>query len=185
MSVVLRCPTCGTSQGHPGECEACFEGEVRYFCTSHEEGIWLDSAVCSRCGAKFGDAPRQPPAPPAASAPTPPRDSRKPVRRRPAERSWDVEVGGAPPRRPEREKTAEPEVLPRRPSFRELLEEIGRRRARTRGGYDVDVPAADPPGPRGALPFAGCLLRAVGLVVLLVVAAVVLLVLFFVGLMTR
>ena len=56
MSVVLRCPTCGTTQGHAGECEACSEGEVRYFCTNHDEGIWLDGPVCSRCGAKFGDA---------------------------------------------------------------------------------------------------------------------------------
>ena len=36
MSVVLRCPTCGTTQGDAGECEACSEGEVRYFCTNHD-----------------------------------------------------------------------------------------------------------------------------------------------------
>ena len=67
MSVVLRCPTCGTTQGDLGECEACSEGEVRYFCTNHDEGIWLDGSVCSRCGARFGDAPRKPPTPPPPS----------------------------------------------------------------------------------------------------------------------
>lgn len=66
MSVVLRCAICGT-QGHTGECEACSEGEVQYFCTNHNQGIWLDGPVCSRCEAKFGDPPRRP-----APAPTPP-----------------------------------------------------------------------------------------------------------------
>jgi hypothetical protein len=54
MSVVLRCPACGTTQEHGGECEACSEGEVRYFCTNHDQRLWLDGPVCSRCGAKFG-----------------------------------------------------------------------------------------------------------------------------------
>ena len=44
--VVLRCPTCGTTQSHPGECDACFEGEVRYFCGNHSPGLWLDEPVC-------------------------------------------------------------------------------------------------------------------------------------------
>ena len=61
MSVVLRCPTCGTTQGHPGECEACSEGHVRYFCTNHEQGMWLDGPVCTHCGSKFGDVSRTPP----------------------------------------------------------------------------------------------------------------------------
>ena len=74
MSVVLRCPTCGTTQAHDGECEACSEGEVRYFCTNHDEGIWLDGPVCNRCAAKFGDPPRKPPAPPRAPERAPDRN---------------------------------------------------------------------------------------------------------------
>ena len=172
MSVVLRCPTCGTRQGHAGECEACLEGEVRYFCTGHEEGIWLEGAVCSGCGAKFGDAPRKPPASPAPSVPTRSADFRRPVRRRPPERPLDVDVRGRPPRGSERAKPGEPEVLPRTPSLGELLEEIRERRARARGRYEVEVRGTEPPAPRVALPFVGCLVRAVGLMVLLVVVII-------------
>jgi ribosomal protein L40E len=72
MSVVLRCRTCATTQGNAGECEACFEGEVRYFCTNNDEGVWLDGPVCVRCGAKFGDPPRKAPTPRAPTVPTRP-----------------------------------------------------------------------------------------------------------------
>ena len=54
--VTLRCPHCGTTQGVLGECEACREAEVRYFCTNHTPGLWLDAPSCSRCGARFGQA---------------------------------------------------------------------------------------------------------------------------------
>lgn len=185
MSVVLRCPSCGTRQVRAGECEACSEGEVRYFCTNHDEGIWLEGAVCSRCDAKFGDAPRKPPASPAPSVPTRPADFRKPVRRRPPERPLDLDVGERPPLGSEREKPAEPEVLPRTPSLRDLLEEISARRARARRGYDVEVPGTEPRAPRVGLPFAGCLVRAVGLVVLLVVVVIIFLVLLFAGFIIR
>ena len=57
MSVVLRCPTCGTTQNHSGECDACSETDVRYFCTNHSPGVWLTDSRCTACGAKFGDAP--------------------------------------------------------------------------------------------------------------------------------
>ena len=63
MSVVRRCSNCGTSQAAPGECEACHEAQVRYFCTNHSPGLWLESASCARCGAHFG-APTSPTAPP-------------------------------------------------------------------------------------------------------------------------
>ena len=99
MSVVLRCPTCGTTQGHAGECEACSEGEVRYFCTNHDEGIWLDGPVCSRCGAKFGDPPRKPrlSRPPTdRSRPAGAPDFRPPARRRTPERPPEPDFGGAP-----------------------------------------------------------------------------------------
>jgi hypothetical protein len=182
MSVVLRCQTCGTTQGHAGECEACSEGEVRYFCTNHDEGIWLDSAVCSRCGAKFGDAPRKP-APRAPSVPIPPAgapDFRPPRRRRIPERPPEPDFGRRPPRRSKRDEPREPEVLPRTPSLDELLEEITEERPRA-GRYETEVPWA---GPRLRLPgirIAGCLVRIVGLVFLLIVAFIIFMVMLFGG----
>ena len=115
MSVVLRCPTCGTTQGDAGECEACSEGEVRYFCTNHDGGVWLNGPVCGSCGAKFGDPPRKPPTPRTSSVPTRPAgapDFRPPSRRRATEPSSEPDFGRRP-RRAEPEEPAEPEVLPR------------------------------------------------------------------------
>jgi hypothetical protein len=54
MSVVLRCPSCGTTRASPGECEACHEASARYFCTNHEPGEWLKAKTCEKCGARFG-----------------------------------------------------------------------------------------------------------------------------------
>jgi hypothetical protein len=71
--VVLRCPSCGTTKAAPGECEACHEAQVRYYCTNHTPGRWLDSPSCPQCGSQFG-VPERPPAAP----PRPPR-SRTPV----------------------------------------------------------------------------------------------------------
>ena len=64
MSVVRRCSNCGTTQTAPGECQACHEAQVGYFCTNHTPGLWLGSASCGTCGAHFGGSPR--PAPPPA-----------------------------------------------------------------------------------------------------------------------
>jgi hypothetical protein len=50
--VVLRCPNCGTTQESPGECDACHEASVRYFCPNHSPGRWLDGPVCAECGAR-------------------------------------------------------------------------------------------------------------------------------------
>jgi hypothetical protein len=72
MSVVLRCSSCGTTQSRPGECEACHEAQVRYFCTNHEPGIWLEAASCPQCGARFGVAARP------VAAPIPTRARRRP-----------------------------------------------------------------------------------------------------------
>jgi len=60
-AVVLRCSHCGTVQPEPGECEACHEAEVRYFCTNHSPGVWLDTDACPQCGARFGQAAAPPP----------------------------------------------------------------------------------------------------------------------------
>jgi hypothetical protein len=189
MSVVLRCPTCGTTQERAGECEACSEGEVRYFCTNHDEGIWLDGTVCSRCGSKFGDAPRRPaPAsmPPRFPArPAPPPDFRRPARPRAPERMTGPEFGRRPPRRPDDDdEPVEGEVLPRTPSLGELLEEIAEERARARDRYEVE----EAPAPWGGrvrgpgLPFvAGCLFRVLGLGFLLLLAFVIFMFLLFGG----
>ena len=71
--LVLRCPNCGTVQPGGGECEACREAPVRYFCTNHTPGIWVDSPACPRCGARFGDpvAVREAPPPPERARPRP------------------------------------------------------------------------------------------------------------------
>ena len=45
--VVLRCPNCGTTRSTPGMCEACHEAEVRYYCTNHTPGLWLNASTCS------------------------------------------------------------------------------------------------------------------------------------------
>lgn len=73
--VVLRCPNCGTAQSTEGECEACREAPVRYFCTNHAPGVWIDSPSCPQCGARFGDPEpaRVPPPPPERPRPRPPR----------------------------------------------------------------------------------------------------------------
>ena len=56
MSVVLRCPNCGTTQAAGGECEACHEAQVRYFCTNHEPGLWIAGETCAACDARRDEA---------------------------------------------------------------------------------------------------------------------------------
>jgi hypothetical protein len=109
--VILRCPNCGTSKATPGECDACHEAQVRYYCTNHKPGHWLDASVCPQCGSKFGDPvrPAARPIPPAAPPhprttvtsaapsrvdppPSPPRTSAKPWGRRERERSPDPDL---------------------------------------------------------------------------------------------
>jgi len=58
MSVVLRCPNCGTTRSSAGECEACHEARVRYFCTNHAPGLWLNDRTCPSCAAAFADEAR-------------------------------------------------------------------------------------------------------------------------------
>lgn len=87
MSVIRRCPSCGTTQAISGDCEACHEAEVRYYCTNHTPGVWLDGTSCPHCGARLGAAPR-----PKSTAPPPPvrRPAPAPVPPRPR-------ATGAPP----------------------------------------------------------------------------------------
>lgn len=188
MSVVLRCPTCGTTQRHEGECEACSEGEVRYFCTNHAEGIWLDEPVCGRCGARFGDAPAKAPvtrAPARATPPAPAPDFRPPGGGRTAERSSSASSRPRRPTRLEREAPPEPdEGLHGTPSLAELLAELAEAHASGRGRHEtVEVPDERPEtrARGGGFPFAGCLIRIVLLVFLLFAAAVVFLFVLFGG----
>ena len=187
MSVVLRCPTCGTSQLHVGECEACSEGEVRYFCTNHEQGLWLDEPVCSRCGAEFGAAPRKPrsTAPTRMAPPAGAPDFRAPGRRR----GPDIESDPGSERRSsprlDREEPAAPEVLPPVTSLEDLLGEFADARARMRTrpvDPSGELPWTRPPSAsRAPRLLAGCLLRAVGLVFFLILAAIILLFMLFGG----
>lgn len=103
MSVVLRCPNCGTTKTTPGQCEACHEAQVRYFCTSHTPGRWLDAGTCPTCGARFGAATR-PAAPPTPS--TLPRPT-APARAQPRSRTPESSPDRSPaPSRPERLRAA-------------------------------------------------------------------------------
>ena len=121
--ILLRCPNCGTTRASPGECEACHEAAVRYYCTNHTPGLWLDTGACPQCGARWGSPdtargtggrspvgrsipPRAAPATPAA-APSRPR-SRPPTAsvpdrgRRADEPRASVRRGEGPPPSPDR-----------------------------------------------------------------------------------
>lgn len=153
MSVILRCPHCGTSRGTPGECDACHEAEVRYFCTNHTPGLWLERPACAQCGARFGEAAAPAPAAP-PPAPRGPTFGRVPP---PPPPSGDAVFGrhGESARRPPT-------------SIEDVLAEVARAR-----------PATPPPGPRprpieidprvAVRGMGGCLVRAVVMLVVFVV----------------
>ncbi len=107
--VILRCPNCGTSTATSGECEACHEAEVRFYCTNHKPGHWLDAPACPQCGAKFGD-PIRPAAPsvPPPVRPRPPVPSPKAAPRREPPPPLDTSPG--PWGRKERRRSARPEA---------------------------------------------------------------------------
>lgn len=106
-AVVLRCPHCGTVQDVPGECDACHESPVRYYCANHAPGRWLDGPACADCGARVGVDPagpaRRPPATPPATPPTAaPRPRPAPLPPAPPDEVERVEVLDLPPRRTRR-----------------------------------------------------------------------------------
>lgn len=171
--VVLRCPTCGTTQGHAGECDACFEGEVRHFCSNHTPGVWLDEPVCNQCGAKFGEAPRRAAPPPPSGARTgPPRETRRPEPRSPIPRDPEPEPSFTRPRRPP-PRVADPVVTPRRPSLADLLATMSTER-RERASKRVTLPRGDatPVATRKPIPVMGCFVRFVLFALLLLALAV-------------
>jgi hypothetical protein len=174
--VVLRCPNCGTTKGAAGECEACHEAEVRFYCTNHTPGRWLDAAACSTCGARFGDpvrpapaAPR-PPAPP--TVPATPRTARKRTMPWLPDRASAPWVRRAPAPASEDAPTAEPRHVPAPDApiagLPDLIREVTARarRSRLETGPAPEVAAA------GAA-LGGCLMRAVFIVVLLFLAVLV------------
>jgi hypothetical protein len=83
--VVIRCPHCGTTQSKVGECEACHEATTRYYCPSHEPGLWLDAPSCPACGARVGvpGTPKPSPRPRPATPSPPPSRRAAPPRRTP------------------------------------------------------------------------------------------------------
>lgn len=168
MSVVLRCPTCGTTQDHPGECDACSDDQVRYFCRNHEPALWLDRPVCGTCGARFGQAPEAPrPArPPRSSEVAPsPRRTRRSDRVSPSPSSDDDRPRTSP---------REPEIVPAAPSLTDLLARVLAARRRYRGGDRDGWERGWDSTPEFRLPtfpLAGCLVRLAWLGLLLFVLA--------------
>jgi hypothetical protein len=137
--VVLRCSNCGTVQAVAGECEACHEAQVRYFCTNHMPGLWLDEPACPQCGARFGEYP-----------PTPTTGRPTATRRVPTYRSLpemarpepDPDDESAPrDTMPSPAPGSETPDGPRRPTLGTLLEAIvyADRARRRRGVRSVDV----------------------------------------------
>ena len=166
-AVVLRCPACGTTQTQPGECDACSEGEVRYFCSNHSPGRWLDGAVCKECGVRFGDTPRsRPELTPRAAPTTPIRETT----RRAASRPPSGGDAGTP--RTDSWKApsaADRDDTPDTPSLAELLVHTLEERERARHEAEEVLwrePAAA--APSRSLPVGGCLVRLVLFVLLLV-----------------
>lgn len=183
MSVVLRCPSCGTTRAMPGECEACHEAEVRYFCTNHTPGLWLASPGCLECGAIFGEAKRSPSSMPVARPSLPAARSTAPSIRPSAAPAIERRAPPPPARRhapsgPPRVARAwrpAPELADPEPSapglapWQRLLGEVLRARAMTRSTASYRAPLA-----RGST--GGCLRRVLWMVLFVffaLVAAVV------------
>ena len=167
MSVVLRCPTCGTTQNHSGECDACSESDVRYFCTNHSPGVWLTDSRCTECGAKFGDAPAVRARPTTPAAPARPRVGPRPESR-PAPRRPEP---SSPPARP-RPKAAEPEDEEAVPSLAEVIVDMLEESRRPSEPVEEPRWREEPVVVARPKPFiAGCLGRLLLLVFLLIALA--------------
>ena len=175
--VILRCPNCGTAKATPGECEACHEAQVRYYCTNHEPGRWLDAPLCTQCGAKFGDPARPPvvPSPPTSVRPPTPAVASAPTRKDAP--SWWPKAGGGPWGGRKRLPSAEMEVeahdaraAERDALMTRLPELLTRASSRIRRRHEeVEVPEA----PAVGLALGGCLIRALFLAMFLLVAFVI------------
>jgi hypothetical protein len=177
--VVLRCPNCGTTKSAPGECEACHEAQVRYFCMNHTPGRWLDAPTCPQCGARFGEPARPPAAPPPrapARAPAPDPASTSTSRRRGPTSLWPKAGGGPWSRRlrppsPEEELGARDARAAAREALRARFPDLLRAGSRVRRmpSEATHVPGSVPIG----LALGGCLLRLMFLAVVLLIALAV------------
>lgn len=170
--VVLRCPNCGTTKAVPGECEACHEAQVRYFCTNHTPGRWLDARACPQCGAQFGEPARpratpRPAAPERVPAPSPaptaaPRSAGSPPGPTAGDERWGR--GERVPTREEALEARDERVAARLRAVRNMHERL-RSAARTRPA--PGDPTHLPDGSRVGLGLGGCLMRLVLLVAFL------------------
>ena len=178
--VVLRCPNCGTTRTTPGECEACHEAQVRYHCTTHTPGRWLDTPSCPQCGARFGEpistpvrpvrttSTREPVRPAPAVPVRKPSPAPRPARAPAARPEADEDARGRPahlPRRDDDEIDGRDAYAPRGISWRDLLRHAARaRRVPTDAVFDRET--ASPGRPR----LGGCLGRFILILVFLFLA---------------
>lgn len=154
-AVVLRCSNCGTTQSVPGECEACHEAQVRYYCTNHSPGRWLHGQVCSQCGAVYGrSAPTLRPTKPApTSRPISRKSTEAPAPSRTADWRSPGPWGKRTPPTPPGEDYVTDEVIARAKALERLRDLIGGAYSRRRSPMDVGMPGYAG-GPRIA---GGCL----------------------------
>ena len=141
--IVFRCSNCGTVRATAGECEACHEAQVRYFCTNHMPGLWLDAPACPECGARFGEVvPKQASTGPRPSADRPARPRSLPERARSAPQH--DETSGAWDSPPSRSPDSDVSGGFRRPTAGLLLEALAyaaRARSLRKGRIDdADAP---------------------------------------------
>lgn len=164
--VVLRCPKCGTSQNQPGECDACYEAQVRYFCTNHVPGRWLDAPVCEDCGQKFGEAPKPPPVPSAPLRAPTRTNPRTPARPMPPPVSRTRVPGAIEPSRTPHRRVPEPDSPRPEPTLADALDHL----LRARRGRAPREPSWEEPTTETRMPpprTNGCLVK------LLILAAIV------------
>lgn len=179
--VALRCPACGTTQGRPGECDACTEAEVQYFCSNHTPGLWLEQPKCQACGARFGDAPRTSEPASRTSSSRPASPTRRPGAPLPVPRRGEPARTGR--RRPVPPSRVESEDAPE-PSLADLLADITADRGPTRVEDEAPVwREAAPAVSRAPFAVLGCLGRLALAAFILIVLAVMTLFLLAGGLM--
>ncbi len=183
--VVLRCPSCGTTQAGPGECEACHEAQVAYFCTNHSPGRWLEAPTCPQCGARFGEAsPAAKTTPSPATRPVPVTPTRQPVPEPGPSSPWSRRVPRRGPSGP-----VSPPPAPPLPSPVSEDPRVAEREAMTRRLRDILMrgPAAgrypearrpETPGPPPSRNVMVGLIRRLMMLALLFIAAMFLLSLF-------
>lgn len=161
--VVLRCPNCGTTQSVRGECEACHEAQIRYYCTNHSPGRWLDGQACSQCGAVYGRS--GPSVRPSRQTATPRPESPKSMEAPPPSRTADWRRpspwGRRPPPIPPAGDYVTEEAVERAKALERLRELMSGAYWRRRPAREVDMSGYP------AAPIAGGCLRVVVIIFLM------------------